>query len=126
MDAPGGDHIATISAHINSLAKATGGVPNPIITATKIPVAAVAGLDRDRLWEAAVRRLQPLQARFANVAVDIEGEDVGRPPGGDADVGVRPSIPPGLYDRAISGGILDAVGGARMLTRMIARLTGCT
>ena len=58
MDTPGGDRIAAVATDINSLAKAAGGVPNPNVTATKIKVAPLTRLDRDRLWKAAVLRLQ--------------------------------------------------------------------
>ena len=75
MDTPGGDHIAAIAADIDSLAKATDGVPNTSAIATKIAVASFARLDRDRLFKAAVFRLQLLQARLADVAIHIEYED---------------------------------------------------
>ena len=126
MDAPSGDHVAAVAPDIDSLAKATDGVPNPSITAPKITMPSLAGFDRHRLWKAAVLRLQFLQTRLADVAIDIEHEDTGRPPGGDADVGVWPSFPPGFDDRSIGGGVLDAIGGARMLAGMSARLTGRT
>ena len=126
MDAPGSDHIAAVAADIDTLAKATDGVPKPSIPAPKIPVASLARLDRDRLWKAAVLRLQLLKTRFADIAIDIEHQDTGPAPGGDADVGVRPSVTPGFNDRSISGGVLDAIWGARVFAGMIARLPSRT
>ena len=126
MDTPGGDHIAAIAADIDSFAKATGGVAHTSAIAPKIAVASFARLDRDGLFKAAVLRLQLLQARLADVAIDIEDEDTGRSPRGDADVGVWPSVPPVFDDRSIGGGVLDAVRRARMFAGMSARLTSCT
>ena len=61
MDTPGGDHVAAVAADIDSLAKATGGVAHPNALAQKITVASLASLDCDRLWKAAVLRLQPFR-----------------------------------------------------------------
>ena len=68
--------------------------------------------------------LQLLQTGFADVAVNIDHEDIGRVPCGDADIRVRPSVPPGFDSLAISGGVLDTVGRARMLTWMFTISTG--
>ena len=64
-------------------------------------------------------RLKRLQTRFPEVAVDIEDEDVGRTPGGDPDIGVRPTVPPGFDSLPVGGGVFDAVWRARMLAWMI-------
>lgn|ERR1700722_13016492 len=126
MDTPSGDHIAAVAADIDAFAKATGGVTHTSALTPKITVASLASLDCDRLLKAAVFRLQLLQALLADVAIDINYKDAGRPPGCDADVRVRPSFPPVFDSLAISGGVLDTIGGARMFAGMIARSTGHT
>ena len=124
MDTPGGDHVTAVAADIDALAKATGGVSHTSAIAPKIAVAPFARLNRDGFFKAGVLRLQLLQARLADVAIHIDYEEPGRSPGGDADVGVRPSSPPGFDDRSVSGGVLDAIWGARMLAGMLTIRTG--
>jgi hypothetical protein len=76
------------------------------------------GLNRDRLRQRAVQGFQILQTCLADLAVDIEHENARPVPGGDADVRVRPLVPPRLDLRLAVGRILVAVRRERVLPRV--------
>jgi hypothetical protein len=105
------------------LAEPAGGIANPTAGRTEVKMAALAGLDRDRLWEAAMLCFQRLQARLADLAIDIEDKDARTGTGGDAEVGLRPFLQPRPDPFPVGGGVVNTVRRARVFARMGAGFT---
>ena len=77
-------------------------------------MASLPRLDGHGLGELFAFSLQGLQTCLADIAIHIEDKDSGTGASGNADVGVRPLVPPSFDGLAPSGGVLDAFGRVRM------------
>ena len=114
-----GDDVAAVAAHVDAWSeRGARGVTDLSAGVGEVQVpAARPGTDPQAFgqWDGGLQSAKAVETPVAGV--DVEYHDAGFGAGADAEVRVRPSLPPASEDGRVDGSIVEASCGSWMLPR---------